>query len=342
MRNLMLACGCIALVAGITSVNLWRELRAERTLTAGLRSRLEQLAVPGAVPPAPSIAVLPLAEAGGAAPPPRPAPGSSAADPAHAAARPLLSLNNQELLKDPEYRKARLAQARLTLPQNYPGLAEELGLTPDEADSLFDLLAENQVSSLNTLPIGVDGQLDQAAMQEFSRTRQAAQAQLEQSLASLLGSTRHAQWTDYQATRPARMQVEQLGRTFQSMGLSLSDEQRRPLVAAYILEQKRQQDDRRSMSRDLSQAALDPQARRAQLQEESLRQQAESNRRLLETASSHLSPQQTEALRTSLEEQLAMNRASATAQRRQQEIQAQRQGGSAGGVVVEGAGMVTF
>ena len=48
----------------------------------------------------------------------------------------------RELLKDPEYRKAMQAQLRVNQTQNYPDLAEELGLTAEEANKLFDLLTE--------------------------------------------------------------------------------------------------------------------------------------------------------------------------------------------------------
>jgi hypothetical protein len=113
----------------------------------------------------------------------------------------------------------------------------------------------------------------------------------------------------------------------QAMGLPLSDIQRRPLLAAYMAEQERRQDEQRNSLRVFS-------------QEQNLRQQAERNSRLLEAISSHLSARQEEALRTSLENQLARNRAAAIVQRRREEIRRQRTGVDEF-VVAESATVVT-
>lgn len=334
MRNLMLVFAGLAVMAGIVSVNLWRELRAERELTAGLRTQLAEAATPASVPasstPMRETALASAAPTSAATPAAK--PGAETA-PAVVTAPINLALNSREMLKDPEYRAARLAQARMTLPQNYPGLVEELGLSREEADQLFDLLAENQVSTANQLPIGTNGQIDQAAMQEFTRARQEQQAKLNESVAALLGS-RYGQWQEYEQTRPARMQVTQVGRTLESVGMPITDAQRRPLTAVYIAEQKRQTQERQSMIREVTR---DPQSQ-ARLQEESIKLQAESNRRILEAAASHLSSEQVDALRQSFEQQQAMSRASSRLMRAQQEAQGQ---GTTGTVVIN-SGVSTF
>lgn len=46
MRNLMLACAAFAVISAIVSVNLWRELSAERGQTAQLRAQLAAAQVP--------------------------------------------------------------------------------------------------------------------------------------------------------------------------------------------------------------------------------------------------------------------------------------------------------
>jgi len=57
------------------------------------------------------------------------------------------------LLKDPKYRRARVLQLSLKLSESYPWLASELGLTQSEADQLFLLLAERELSHAQALII---------------------------------------------------------------------------------------------------------------------------------------------------------------------------------------------
>lgn len=338
MRSLTLACAGLALMGGVMSVHLWRELRAERELTAQLRSEMGILRA-AALPVPPDGGVQPQRPIPEVLRAPAPAPQTAAA-PAGNPPQPVADVqrlleNRRELLKDPEYRKAALTQARLGLPQRYPGLAEELGLTAEEADRLFDLLAENQMdmSSLtSSIPIGANGAADTAALQDANRHRLELQRQLEQQLQTELGSNRYAQWQEYQQTLGPRTQVVQLGRMLESEGVPLNADQSRPLIAAYAAEQKRQIED---MRRLLGSGPISP-ADRQRLQEEQLRVQADSNRRLVEAARSHLNARQVEALQASLDQQLAMNRAS----NRMMEIQRQAQGANApqGNVLVLPAG----
>ncbi len=324
MRSLTLVWAGLALAGGVISVHLWRELRAERELTAQLRSEVGELRVgPLSLP---LDGVTSQRSAAGMVRAPSPESPAAAAVPAGNVPPPALdvqrlAVNRSELLKDPEYRKAALAQARLSLPQRYPGLAEELGLTKEEADRLFDLLAENQLEQtgvMMALPVGANGAPDIAAMEDLNRSRQELLRQHEQELQTELGSSRYAQWQEYQQTLGPRQQVVQLGRTLDGAGVPLSSEQSRPLIAAYAAEQKRQAEDLRRL---LGSGPISP-ADQQRFQEERLQVQAESNRRLVEAARSHLNARQVEALQASLDQQLAMNRAS----NRMMEIQRQAQG----------------
>jgi hypothetical protein len=311
----MLLCAGLALVGGIVSVNLWRELRAERELTAELRTQLTDrpMAMSGtaamaapAVPEPVTGAPAAMASTG------KSEPATAGREPERLAPQavelPRFLLDQQEMMKDPEYRKARLAQTRFNIPQNYPGLAEELGLTPEEADRLFDLLAENQlemsdVSMLSAVINGVPP--DPAVMEDANRRRQEMQRRHDESLTAMLGSNRFSQWQEYQQTRGARQQVVQLSRSLEGIGAPLTPEQSRPLTAAYVAEQKRQRED---MQRMLSSQRQSGPGNQEQMQEERYRFQAESNRRIVDAAKPHLNPQQLDALQASLDQQLAMNR----------------------------------
>ncbi len=306
MRNLMLVCSALAITSSIVSLNLWRDLRAERELNSQLRERPEN-----SRSPAPALTAAPLLTT--------PAKTENVSvskaqlsTPAAAVNLNNLVLNERDMLKDPEYRKARLAQIRLSLPQTYPGLAEALGLSPQEADKLFDLLAKNQMEmQANTPPI-VNGQSDQQAVREMDRVRQDAQQRLNDSLLATLGDSRYRQWQDYQETRPGRQRAVQLSRTMEAIGEPMSDAQMRPLTTALVAEQKRQRDDMQAMVHDVSQFGQ-PSAEK--MQEESFKRQAESNRRVIEAATPYLSARQLGTLKETLDQQLAMSRASSRMQR---------------------------
>lgn len=323
MKKLLLACAGLALFASVMSVMLWRDLRAERELNAGLQARLAEAEAmaprPVALPPATSRppVVASVADA-------RPEPASTEQRPAPVA-QPVYvtSINQRDMMKDPEFRKARLVQLRLQMPERYPGLAEYLDLSPEQADRLFDQLAENELEMMNVtaLIIGANGQIDQAQAQEMARQQQQMRAQQDAALGAVLGDARMGQWRDYQQTQGARQRVTQLGRTLEGMGMPLTAAQRRPLTEAMVAEQMRQQQEQLAISRELRATLAqnpggqpDPQTQ-ARLQEENYRRQVESNRRLLDIASAHLTARQLELYRSQLESQLTVNRISSRMQR---------------------------
>jgi hypothetical protein len=318
MRQLTLVLAILAVFSSSLSVVFWRQLHAERGTSDALRAQLEQSEARAATLAAAARAVPAVTQrqvAGSEAKPAEPAEKPAAN------ANSIVStlLNSNELLKDPEYRKARLAQLRLTLPQSYPGLAEFLGLSADEADKLFALLAENQLEQMSTsLVVGTDGKVDQAQLQERMRVAEQQRAKLNGALASLLGSTRAAQYTQYEQTeRSPRMQVANYNRTFESAGMPLSAAQTSAFVEAMKAEQNRQRDDSQAMLREFGptpQFTTDPQLR-ARIQEESSKLQIESNRRLADAAAAFLNPRQVEAMRAQINQQAAITRASNRLQR---------------------------
>jgi hypothetical protein len=218
-------------------------------------------------------------------------------------------LGQQELMKDPEYRKARLAQTRMNMAQSYPGLAEALELTPEESNRLFDLLAESQMEtsdvSLLTF-MGSGGQPDAAAMAESSRRMQEMNRKRDAALQSLLGASGFQRWQDYQQTRAPRQQVVQLGRALEGMGATLSTEQARFLTDTFIAEQKRQQAE---AQRSFGAGRTPDPEERARMLEERFQLQAESNQRIVDAAKAHLDSRQLQAMQASLEQQLLISRA---------------------------------
>jgi len=296
-------------VAAIIAGYLWKQLDAERVANAQLQQRLAQFDMN---PPPPRRSDAPRVAAA-AAPSQAQAPAApvqaAAARTSGNAARAALSINIRDLFKDPDYREAQRAQLRMQLPQNYPDLAKELGLTPAEAGAFFDLLARQQVDLLaNSLSSSEDSdevrQAAQRAAAELSRTQQGE-------IEGLLGASKYQQWKDYQQTLGARQQVNQLRTTLASAGQPLADDQAAPLLATLTAEQKRRAEEARSRTYPTDPAA------QLDFEEQNLKDTEASNNRVLDAAQSFLSAAQLAALKSSMTQQLAMSRAFQKARRAQ-------------------------
>jgi hypothetical protein len=330
MKTLASICAGIAVVTSIVSVNLWRELRSERQANVELRTRYTdaRTAISAPAMPAPVIAnAIPTATTTTAVEAPVCKPDAAPLKPAQTAAANVLenSRNLQiELMKDPEYRKLRLAQQRLNMERNYPGLVEELGLSDKDADKLFDLLAENQLAmSTDSQQLIGSGTPDQTAMEEMTRRQQARQREQEEALRAMLGG-KYSQWQAYQQTRPARSRVMSLGTQLAQAGLPLTDAQTRSLTTAIIAEQQRQAQDARAMTRTAPINPADPDSR-VKMMEESLKRTEDNNRRMVEAATPHMSAKQLAAYRDQMEQQTAMSRITMRMQIEQLRLQAQSQ-----------------
>lgn len=329
MRNLVFACAAIAAISAIVSVNLWRELHAERGQTAQLRLDLAEARLAGAASglphqPAPANAqqggARPWTEAG---PVPADAPSAPTVREPAAAERNIaqIVLSQREMLKDPEFRAASKAQQRMMLPQMYPGIAEELGLSAEETSKLFDLLAEFQMQQNETMiPIVNGEQPDPAAMEEMGRRSQEMRRRQDEAVASLLGTGRAQQFKDFQETQSARVQASNIARNLQGTGQALSRTQERELTSAFVTEQRREREEMAAMARNVSMATPADQAR---MLEQNFERQAQRNRRILDAAKPHLSDTQLQSLQETLDQQLAMNRASSRMFQRQREQQGQ-------------------
>jgi hypothetical protein len=309
MRSLFWICAALVAVTGVMSTNLWRQLRTERDLSAALRTQVaeassRELAAAQAPPPAAAVAVpapAPLAAA------PAKSAATSASVPVAASAVVHNFANEQrELWKDPEYRKARLAQIRTNIARNYPGLAEELGLSPAETDQLFDVLAQNELNITSNNSMFMASVNDPAALQDMSRTLQEQSRQGEEAIAATLGSARYAQWQQYQQNQMARSQASSLNTMLAQAGQPLSKDQLKSLTTALGAETQRQREETIALTRGLN---LQDPAQMAQAREASRKAQEGANQRVLAAAASVVSAQQLELIRAQMEQQQTMTRA---------------------------------
>lgn len=312
MRHLALLLGGLAVVCGILAVRLWQELRTERLLTAELRSQLLRSMQAGlsvsSTLDQPSTPVMAVGAEGG------PAAHTAAAEnaaggPAEPARQPV-HLDMRELLKDPEYRAAMRGQLRMLMGQTYPGLAEALGVSQEEADKLLDLLVDMQLErNAGMPPISSDGRPpDRAQIEEMMRQqRQVAQRQ-DQAIEDLLGPGGLQRFREYEQTRAARIQAQTLQQTLQAANAPLDEAQSKAVTDALIAENRRQQEEMQVLARQFTGAAQTPEER-ARQQQAAFDMQAEHHRRIVEAVRPYLSARQTETLQAYFEQQLAMNRA---------------------------------
>jgi len=225
---------------------------------------------------------------------------------------PVAGMNQgRDPLMDADYRKARLAEQRMRVQRSLPGLVDELGLSEEEAERFFDLLAENQLNreSASRVSRGADGLPDREGN---LRRQQELQRQQDESIAALLGTARYPQWKQYQQTLRARMEAMNMGTQLTQMGQPLNSAQQKSLAAVLIAEDERTRDNRERLARSINPA--DAQAM-AQLEEEAARINEESNRRILEAVGSSLDARQIEMLRKQFEMKAAMDRATSNLQR---------------------------
>jgi hypothetical protein len=317
-------------VAVIVSAYLWQQLRTARESNDQMQDRITQLEIAqqraSRDEPARATTAMALPPVTAAVCPPAPAamPPAPAAKTAPASAARSLAVSIRELLKDPDYREAQRAQMRMTMPQRYPDLAKELGLSPAETDALFDLLARQQVDQMAVTFTTDDSE---AVRQETMRAANELARNQQNELESQLGPARYQQFKDYQQTLGARQQVSQLRTTLSTAGYPLSDDQAAPLLATLTAEQKRRTEELRARA---SPTLGDP---RGQLdfQEQNLKTQEQSNQRVLDAAQSYLTADQLAALKGSLTQQLSLQRAFLKAQRAQLESGS---GGSGGAIPV--------
>ena len=319
MRFLVPTCVGLAVISCTTSAFLWSELRADRQLVEELRTQLsEAKTAQAARPAAAAVTSATAAElASSAATANQAAGAASVSAPAKITREQAIAVLNEEsvkrqkaLLADAQYRKALIAQARSDLQQHYVGLAMELGLTEAEVNTLFDLLAESQVSMMASVTSSANGALpDAAANTEMQRQMREQAQKLKDQVAAMLGPQRYAQFEEYDRVQPSRTRVTNLNNLLGRSGQPLSDAQRRSLTAVMVAEQSRME----AEAKAIADSGRPEKRSQADIQ-------AETNRRILEKVPSFLNAQQVQLVRGRFDERATIDRAADRVQQREREV----------------------
>ena len=132
----------------------------------------------------------------------------------------------------PAGQHARLVQEEVRLRRLYADMPQALGLNPAQADKLFNLLADHQMSAEDA----------ERAFSGDRAGRQALAAQQAEDLSTaiqdMFGADKAQEFQQYQQSVPARNQVNRIGESMAAVNAPLSDAQRASLITAMVAEQQ--------------------------------------------------------------------------------------------------------
>jgi hypothetical protein len=132
----------------------------------------------------------------------------------------------------PAAQNTRRIQQEIRLRRSYADMPAALGLDADQADKLFDLLADNRVAAADNAR-GYAG--DPTGSQSIEA---AARQQRDAEIEALLGPDKAAEFQSFEKSLPARMQVNRIGEDMAAADVPLSQAQRTALIAAVVKEQE--------------------------------------------------------------------------------------------------------
>ena len=292
MRTSTIVLTCVSVTGAVTSLALGLRLHSELgkidALKAELqteRSLIRSLPVQSDVAPRSPIATPPQS-AGSVAPPSKiaaqveagpdaPPPGSRARD---------FNETRRQLLGDPEYRNAMHTQQRTMMEERYRDLPKALGLSPDKASQLFDLLADNMMQGFDGRERRMVTQADGSQVfVDQSRNRE------ETAMTKLLGAEGVRKFHEYNESMMSRSEVRQLGAELIGSSDPLREDQMQPLFEVVYAEQKRLQQE----WSDLSASGISGSKVGAKRSEAAIA----ANGRIVDAASSLLSGAQLAALK---------------------------------------------
>jgi hypothetical protein len=289
MKMSSISLGTISLIAALAAVGFWRELDAERQRSSDLSAelgdatrRIEFLESQRSLTSSSSVHM--------AAPP--------VAVPVAATKNEASLFTGQQAPADPSLRQGFQAQMRLAMPQRFPDLMTELGLTPDQLGRLFDLLVKQQEESRST-SAALRGSGEADRIRSYAELKQKQQAEL----SALLG-TKFPRFEEYKETQPARQQTAELRSALESGGTPLREDQVQLLNKTMIAERQRLKQE----EQDLLQSRMRGSQNTEQYTKTLLDLRAESDRRALSAAGTFLTEPQMQSLRLQIESRAPVSR----------------------------------
>jgi hypothetical protein len=210
------------------------------------------------------------------------------------------------LLEDSEFRKARIAGIRSNVQLRLANLARDLGLSPQQADGVFNIIAESQLQQESLVADQLAGGAAPDAATEAALEKKVKDIEDQQKAAmvALLGPERANEVQDYRETVPSRQRVSNLTNLLTQAGKPLTPEQSKSLTSVIVAEQRREESEAKALATS-GQPSQQSQADRA----------TDGDRRILADAASFLDAQQVELMRARFDQVRTRNRSAAQQQR---------------------------
>ncbi len=246
----------------------------------------------------------------------------------------------QVLMNDPEYREAMRMQHRMGLLQSHPDLARELGISTAQANQLLDLLAEQQLQSMqNMRPFTAGAGADPTAMAEMQRKAEERNRANQAEIAQVIGDDGLQRWQDYQNTMGSRYRVRQLSSAFEAAGIPLREDQQQPLRQALAEHERQMRLESQTYATQTSQPNSMTPEERLKSREEQLDRLAQTYERARNSVSGILSAEQMETYERLHQQELTLQRAQLRVQRAQIEAAGSDTGASEAGAVFVASGI---
>jgi len=198
----------------------------------------------------------------------------------------------KKMMADPEMKKAMAQQQMSFMRQYYNDFIKQAGLTPQEADKLFEILSKKQEAAMDAgtkiLQDGVKGATPPKDYQD--------------ELKALLGDQRASQFKNYEKSLPDRITLGQINQQLSSSGAQLNDAQTNSLLQIYSEERAN------SPAPNFKPNPANPTNFSEAEMEQYFQQQADLNRRINLRANSILTPQQMEKMQAAQKQMLDMQK----------------------------------
>jgi hypothetical protein len=211
-----------------------------------------------------------------------------------------------KMFTDPEMKKAMRGQQSMIVRTMYADLAKELGLAPEEANQLIELLTERQMGmAARSMELMGDGGADAKKLEESGKSINASRKEYDAQINALLGEERAKKFAEYERTIGDRMQMQQVQQAFTASGVPLQDSQRDGLMA--IMKEERL----KTPASPFDASNKDVSAQMKALQnsdavDKAMQQTQDFNTRVLTRARTVLTPEQINAFEAAQKQQLEM------------------------------------
>ncbi|MHA3771689.1 hypothetical protein ACXR0O_09140 [Verrucomicrobiota bacterium sgz303538] len=211
-----------------------------------------------------------------------------------------------KMFKDPEMKKAMRGQQAMGIRMMYGDLAKELGLTPDEASQVMEILTDRQTAMSEKgmeMMNGASG--DEAKLAEAGKSINESREEYDSQLENILGKDKKAKLQEYERTLGDRMALNQVQQQFAAQGIALEDSQKQNLLKVMVEERLK------TPTNPWDPAKPDVAGQINALKSDDflnrmIDQQKQTNINVLNRAKAFLSPDQVNALQQSQEQYIQM------------------------------------